>query len=212
MSLLEGTMLEGRERVWYVVPVVVALFIISLWVQNPAWIFQVQESAEQFGDTASNLKINTSATPTGMFYIAQEEDVDTIYFTKKDIEFMNRLYKETDFEQGYCGILDGDTAEIWKADTINSSQSHVTYTTANCPEAWEFGTKMTVHTQPPGHRGLSDVDLETWRKSDFQYSCVQSGIMPTVEGYDMSVMECFEKAGTTKGKLEYEEVLTKVEN
>lgn len=172
--------LEGRERIWYIAPILVAVILGSLWLTQPSLIYQAEAELRNFQSDGALSAVGDSQQPS------------ELYFDSDDLSFMNRLFIQLDSETAYCGdVSDSGAVDIWKADTVNASRTDLFFTTSNCPESYK---DMMVHTQPDTLE-FSDTDFKTLKESDFNYSCVHHGILPTSSGSEIGSLRCFEKAG-----------------
>lgn len=198
--------LEGKEKVFYVIPVAVLIMTSVLWLFQPGLIYQVQaEATDVWRAIDSPTGAFSAVSPQGN--VPESGDLDRIKLDYDDVDYMNRLYREPGHEVAYCGDLteDGELS-VWKANVVNASKDHIWYDSKNCPVAYD---EVIVHTQPYSLQ-LSETDKRSFRESDYLYSCIQQGIIVDEKGERAGAIKCYDKAGevdTSDEFTEYEVVV-----
>jgi hypothetical protein len=177
---------ERKELIWIPVLSVVVAGVIGLaWANHPALIFQAEAATNSLGGGAGFFAAGAGA----------QVDDPELKLRQDDVEYLNRIYRETTHEQAYCGVMQGDnTFRVWKADTINSSLTSVWYDTGNCPALFDASSEIRVHTQPSSLM-MSATDKENHRENDLKYSCIQANPLDTSPGTRLASFRCYEEVG-----------------
>lgn len=188
--------LEGKEKIFYIIPIAVVIMTGALWVSHPTVAFQIQETLEDYSqDAAGSLNLISNPRPA----LAEGDELS---LNNEDIIYMNRIFRETTHETAYCGNLENREINVWKANTVNASETNIYYNAGNCPLSYD---DVLVHTQP-SDTSLSDTDKESFLDSPFAYSCVQAGFMSNDEGEDVSSFDCYSKEGVENINGTFEKV------
>lgn len=122
---------------------------------------------------------------------------ETLYLARDDAAYLNRVFRETSHEVGYCGIITTEAGRpwlsVWMADTVSSGPGQMQYQTDNCPEATR---EVLVHTHPNGGPGLSETDRATLYSRHEEYMCVQAGTLRTQPGTHLDDLVCVKQVPT----------------
>lgn len=121
-----------------------------------------------------------------------------VNMNEQDVDFMNRVFSDRDYEVGYCGILEDDEiTEFTMADTVEASESHIVFNVQNCPfnDYIDDEQRVIMHTHPGGSDWLSHMDKQTFFEGDFELSCVQYDNIAYAGSSDWDGINCFEKDG-----------------
>lgn len=179
--------LEPKEYLWIpIIALLVAIPLFAAWINAPALAFRAEATLSTVDLSSTGNFFSATSTPEN----AEEE---TLKIRQRDVQYLNRLFKESDVEQAFCGLKGGDdTMRIWKADTINASEDTIWYNTNNCPSYFDSGDKIRTHFHPSGNLILSDTDKETYREKDLKYSCIVGGIMTEEDGKELKSFACWE--------------------
>jgi hypothetical protein len=169
-----------QERLVLIVTVGVFILLLYLWFTSPSSLFRAVASLLQ-----SEGVIDTG----GGLTIASE-----------DVEYLNRIYRETPNEVAYCGlIIDGNRLQPWLAEQLDGSKRHVEFSTEDCPT--DVGDlEATIHTHPAGSTGdLSQRDRAVFLERRWAYMCIHHGPIRNEVGGETSNFRCYEKvtAGQT---------------
>ena len=177
-----------RKQLLSTIPVLIVavLGLGWVWLANPGLVFQLQTGVE-------DVFHQSMSVVTGEDLEVGEE----LVFTESDVDRLNTLWIERSHEVGFCGIVrsDGDT-ELWMADTIEASESHIRFTWSNCPftSLTPESSRLMLHTHPGGTPELSPTDKEVFLDSNFAYSCIQYNKVSSV-GDTVNGLNCFTKDG-----------------
>ena len=169
--------------------------VLTAWYSSPDLLFEIGGTVSAFQMSMMDIETYHS---------------DGIVIHEEDIEFMNRIYDDRNHEVGYCGVLEGDSInQFTMADTIEASQSHIVFTTENCPfnQYIEPEQRVIMHTHPGGSDWLSEQDKKVFLEGELELSCIQyDQIENNPEQEDWDGINCFEKEGIDSIEDEFPEV------
>lgn len=117
---------------------------------------------------------------------------ETVVFTRDQIEWMNRVYRDSQEEFGWCLTVRGDRVEDMAHPTHleNITETHITF---RCS-----GANGILHTHPGVFAvpELSDVDRRNLIENDLDISCVLSEPVPQGVTRNPVSLNCFTPAFT----------------
>jgi proteasome lid subunit RPN8/RPN11 len=172
-----GSRSWGRVAVGAGVVAILLVLGVQAGVLSPGALIDGRPGAVLGGGSGSGV----AGTPVG----------DTIELSTIDVQYMNRVFEEQDTEVAYCGVFDGQQMQPRLANLTYSDRSHARFTAEDCRQQSATGIAM-IHTHPNGNPELSPGDRESFRSSDFVYTCIQHGKITLEVGAETANLRCYE--------------------
>lgn len=166
-----------------------SLLTALVWQVRPSLLYTATDSVSLLASSVVSLNSFSNSS------VSSDSGV-SYNFTESDIEYLNRVYSEREYEAIYCGYISDGKVKWAMASPLEASPDSVSYKLSTCPLDG-FGVDATLHTHPSGSDLMSNQDKKTFASQDIRLTCIQHGRIST--GFSGSLYEvtCYEKTALT---------------